>query len=216
VISEGKARLGVLGSGKGSNMVAVAEACGSGQLPARVAIVLADVPDAGILTRARERGIPAQYLPPGPFRTKLDEAAERAYVAALQAAEVDLVVLAGFMRILKGDFLQAFPHRVLNIHPALLPAFPGLEAWRQALDYGAKVTGCTVHLVDQGVDTGPILVQRTVPVRENDTPASLHARIQEQERLAYPEAIAALLRGGVRLEGRRTLGLETTASGAAR
>jgi len=186
-------------------MVALAEACAAGRIPAVIALVIADVPDAGILDRARERGIPARYLPPGQFRTKLDEEAERAYVAALQEAGVDLVVLAGFMRILKGEFLRAFPQRVLNIHPALLPAFPGLEAWKQALDYGAKVSGCTVHFVDQGIDTGPILVQRTVPVLDADTPASLHARIQEAEREAYPEAVSAVLFGTVRVQGRRTI-----------
>ena len=143
-------------------MLAIAETCARGQYPMEVAIVLSDVADAGILSLARNRGIPAQFIPPGKFRTKLDEPAEQAYVAALKGAEVDLVVLAGFMRILKGDFLRAFADRVANIHPSLLPSFPGLEAWKQALDYGVKVTGCTIHLVDQGVDTGPILAQQTV------------------------------------------------------
>jgi phosphoribosylglycinamide formyltransferase 1 len=205
VSAERTYRLGVLGSGKGSNMVALAEACAAGQIPARIALVIADVADAGILERARERGIPACYLAPGKFRTKLEEDAERAYVAALQEAQVDLVALAGFMRILKSGFLQAFPQRVLNIHPALLPAFPGLEAWKQALDYGAKVAGCTVHLVDQGIDTGPIIVQRSVPVLDTDTPATLHARIQEAEREAYPEAVAAVLSGTLSVQGRRTV-----------
>ncbi len=118
---------------------------------------------------------------------------------------VDLVVLAGFMRILKGDFLRAFAQRVVNIHPALLPSFPGLEAWRQALDYGVKFTGCTVHYVDQGVDTGPIIAQQTVPVRDGDTPATLHERIQEAERELYPAALAAVLRGEVLAQGRRTV-----------
>ena len=118
---------------------------------------------------------------------------------------MDLIVLAGFMRILKGDFLRAFPERVVNIHPALLPSFPGLEAWKQALDYGVKVTGCTVHFVDQGIDTGPILAQQTVPVLEDDTPATLHERIQQAERVLYPTTIAALLRGEIQVQGRRTL-----------
>lgn len=186
-------------------MVAIAEACAAGQLPAQIVLVLSDVSDAAILERARERGIPARFLPPGRFRTKLDEDAERAYVAALREARVDLIVLAGFMRILKGEFLRAFPQRVLNIHPALLPAFPGLESWKQALDYGVKVTGCTIHFVDQGIDTGPIVVQRAVPVLDDDTPASLHARIQEAERVAYPEAIAAALSGRVAVDGRRVV-----------
>jgi phosphoribosylglycinamide formyltransferase 1 len=196
-------RLGVLGSGKGSNMMAIADACAHGRLPAQVVLVLADLPDAGILARARERRIPAEYLPPGPFRTKLDDAAEQAFLKALLVQRVDLVALAGFMRILKPGFLRAFPQRVVNIHPALLPSFPGLEAWKQALDHGVKVTGCTVHLVDEGIDTGPILVQRPVPVLDDDTPATLHARIQEQEREAYPEAIAALLEGRLQIDGRR-------------
>jgi phosphoribosylglycinamide formyltransferase-1 len=194
VSGERKYRLGVLGSGKGSNFVAIADACKAGDFPAEVAIVMSDVADAGILTRARERGLRAEFIAPGKFRTKLDEGAELAYIQALQAARVDLVVLAGFMRILKGEFLRAFAQRVVNIHPALLPSFPGLEAWKQALDYGVKVTGVTVHLVDQGIDTGPILAQQTVPVLEGDTPASLHARIQEAERQLYPATIAMLAR----------------------
>jgi len=205
-VSEGKKfKLAVLGSGQGSNMAAIAEACRAGRLPGEVAIVLSDAAGAPILTRATERGIRAEFIPPGKFRTKLDEAAEQAYIAALQQARVDLIVLAGFMRILKGDFLRAFPERVVNIHPALLPSFPGLEAWKQALDYGVKVTGCTVHFVDQGIDTGPILSQQTVPVLDNDTPATLHERIQQAERVLYPTTIAALLRGEIQVQGRRTL-----------
>lgn len=196
-------RLGVLGSGKGSNFVALAGACAAGRLPAEVVLVLSDVPDAGILARAHEWGIPAQYLPPGPFRAKLDDAAEAAYIAALRAARVDLVVLAGFMRILKAPLLRAFPQRIVNIHPSLLPAFPGLEAWKQALDYGVKVTGVTVHLVDHGVDTGPIVAQAPVPVEDDDTPETLHARIQEVEHRLYPEAIARVLAGDWVVEGRR-------------
>ena len=198
-------RLGILGSGKGSNAAAIADACASGEIPARVAVVVSDVPDAGILDRARERGLPALYLPPGKFRTKLDDAAEDAYIDALQKAEVDLVVLAGFMRILKGEFLRTFANRVVNIHPALLPAFPGLEAWRQALDYGVKVTGVTVHFVDQGIDTGAIIAQETVPILPGDTAETLHGRIQEVERKIYPASIAALARGEIRVAGRQTL-----------
>ncbi|HWY78040.1 MAG TPA: formyltransferase family protein, partial [Verrucomicrobiae bacterium] len=138
---ERKFRLGILGSGKGSNFVAIADACASGNVPAEVAAVLSDVEDALILTRARERGLPARFISPGKYRTKLDEEAEAAFIGALREVEVDLVVLAGFMRILKGEFLRTFAQRVINIHPALLPSFPGLEAWKQALDYGVKVTG---------------------------------------------------------------------------
>jgi phosphoribosylglycinamide formyltransferase-1 len=198
-------RLGVLGSGKGSNFVALAEACAAGKVPASVAVVLSDVPDAGILARAAERGIPAKFVAPGAFRTKLDAGAEAAYVGELQAARVDLVVLAGFMRILKSGLLGAFPQRVVNIHPSLLPAFPGLKAWRQALDYGVKFTGVTIHLVDEGVDSGPILAQATVPVQDDDTAAALHERIQQVEHELYPAAIAAWLRGELVIQGRRVV-----------
>ncbi len=198
-------RLAVLGSGKGSNLAAIAEACLAGKIPAEVAMVLSDVAEAGILAQAQERRLAAEFIAPGKFRTKLDEEAERAYISRLVAAEVDLVVLAGFMRILKGDFLRAFPMRVVNIHPSLLPAFPGLEAWKQALDYGVKATGCTVHFVDQGVDSGPIIAQETVPVLQGDTPASLHERIQQAERQLYPRCVGALAEGRVLVKGRQTV-----------
>jgi phosphoribosylglycinamide formyltransferase 1 len=198
-------RLGILGSGHGSNAAAIADACAAGTIPARVALVLSDVENAGILAQARVRGLPARFIAPGQFRTKLDEAAEAAFLEALRQAEVDLVVLAGFMRILKGELLRAFAQKVVNIHPALLPAFPGLEAWKQALDYGAKMTGVTVHFVDQGIDTGPILAQEPVPVMPGDTPESLHARIQEAEWKVYPAVIGALARGRIRLQGRQTV-----------
>ncbi len=200
----GTFRLGVLGSGKGSNFVAIADAIAAGGVPAEVAVVLSDVADAGILAHARDRGLPAKFVDPGRFRTKLDETAEAAFISALREARVDLVVLAGFMRILKGEFLRAFEGRVVNIHPSLLPSFPGLEAWKQALDYGVKVTGCTVHLVDQGVDTGPILAQRAVPVLDGDSVATIHSRIQVAERELYPEVIARLARGEVSVKGRIT------------
>jgi phosphoribosylglycinamide formyltransferase-1 len=198
-------RLGLIGSGKGSNAAAIADACAAGLIPAQVAIVISDVADAGILQRARERGLPAVFIAPGKFRAKLDEPAEAAYVRALQEAKVDLVALAGFLRILKDGLLRAFPQRVVNIHPSLLPAFPGLEAWKQALEYGVKYTGVTVHFVDQCVDTGPVIAQRPVPVLPGDTPATLHARIQEAERVIYPEALAALARGAVSVQGRQTV-----------
>ena len=186
-------------------MVAIAEACASGQIPAEIAIVISDVADAGILDRARERKLPAEFIAPGKFRTKLDEQAEQAFVKRLAEAEVDLIVLAGFMRILKGDFLRAFANRVINIHPSLLPAFPGLEAWKQALDYGVKVTGCTVHFVDQGIDSGPILGQETVPVLEGDTAATLHERVQQAERSLYPKVVRALAEGRITVKGRQTV-----------
>lgn len=205
-MSNGKTfTLGVLGSGKGSNFVAIAEACAAGKVPARVGVVISDVETAGILTHARNCNIPAEYLAPGKFRTKLDEESEALYIKRLQDAQVDLIVLAGFMRILKGQFLRAFEGRVINIHPSLLPAFPGLESWRQALDYGVKVTGCTVHYVDQGIDSGSIIGQQTVPVWDNDTPATLHERIQVAERELYPRCVAALARGEVKVQGRQTV-----------
>jgi len=198
-------RLGILGSGKGSNAAALEDACADGTIPARVALVLSDVENAGILAQARERKIPSRFIPPGKFRTKLDETAEAAFLEALREAEVDFVVLAGFMRILKGELLRAFAGKVVNVHPALLPAFPGLEAWKQALDCGAKVTGVTVHFVDQGIDTGPIIAQEPVRILPGDTPESLHARIQEVERKIYPAVIGALARGEVRVNGRQTI-----------
>jgi phosphoribosylglycinamide formyltransferase 1 len=198
-------RLGVLGSGKGSNMVAIADACAAGHIPAEIAVVLSDVAEAGILERARERNLVAEFIPPGKFRTKLDDEAERAFVTRLIEARIDLIVLAGFMRILKGEFLRAFANRVINIHPSLLPAFSGLEAWKQALDHGVKVTGCTVHFVDQGIDSGPILAQETVPVLSDDTPATLHERIQNVERQLYPKVIAALAEERIVVKGRQTV-----------
>ena len=198
-------RLGVLGSGKGSNFVALADALAAGKIPAEVAIVLSDVEGAGILSHARERKLPAQFIPPGKFRNKLDEEAERAFVAALLAAKVDLIVLAGFMRVLKGDFLRAFEGRIVNIHPSLLPSFPGLEAWKQALDQGVKVAGCTVHFVDAGVDSGAIIGQQAVPVLDNDTAASLHQRIHMAEHELYPKCVAAIARGEISVQGRRVI-----------
>jgi phosphoribosylglycinamide formyltransferase-1 len=198
-------RVGVLGSGAGSNFQAIAEACATGRLPAQVALVLSDVAGAGILERARQRNIPARFVPPGNSRAKLDEDAERAYVEALRTAEVDLVALAGFMRVLKGQFLRAFPGRIVNIHPSLLPAFPGLEAWKQAHAYGVKVSGCTVHFVDAGVDSGPIIGQQAVPVLDDDTPESLHQRIHAAEHELYPRCLAAIARGQAALEGRRVI-----------
>lgn len=200
-----KFRLGVLGSGKGSNFVALAEAIALGQVPAEVALVLSDVVDAGILEQARSRGLPARYIAPGMYRTKLDAEAERAFTQALLAAEVDLVVLAGFMRVIKSGFLQAFAGRIVNIHPSLLPAFPGLQAWRQAWEHGVRVTGCTVHFVDAGVDSGPIIGQQAVPVQDDDTPESLHERIQAAEHRLYPACIAALAWGGLSVQGRRVV-----------
>ena len=192
----------MLGSGRGSNFVAIADAVAAGNIPGEIALVLSDVENAGILEHARQRKLPAQFVAPGKFRTKLDEESESAYVKALQDAKVDLVVLAGFMRVLKSDFLRAFEGRIVNIHPSLLPSFPGLEAWKQALDHGVKVTGCTVHFVDAGVDCGPIIGQQTVPVLDNDTPETLHSRIHSAEHELYPKCVAAVARGRIAVRGR--------------
>jgi phosphoribosylglycinamide formyltransferase 1 len=198
-------RLGILGSGKGTNFVAIADACAAGKIPAEIAVVLSDVADAGILTRARERNIPAQFIPPGKFRTKLEEEAEHAFVETLRAAKVDLIVLGGFMRVLKGEFLRAFEGRIVNVHPSLLPSFPGLEAWKQALDHGVKLTGCTVHFVDAGVDAGPIIGQQTVPVLDSDTAESLHQRIHAAEHELYPKCVAEIAHGEISVVGRRVI-----------
>src|SRR2546423_1834101 len=204
-MAERKFRIGVLGSGMGSNFVAVAEAAAGGSLPAEIAIVLSDVESGGILERARERNLPAKFIAPGKFRTKLDDEAERAFIEELAGAEVDLIALAGFMRVLKGEFLRKFEGRIVNIHPSLLPSFPGLEAWKQALDHGVKITGCTVHFVDAGVDSGPIIAQQAVPVLEGDTPETLHERIQIAEHQLYPQCLAGLATGLIKVKGRRVV-----------
>lgn len=198
-----KLHLGVLGSGAGSNMQSIVDAIAAGGLDAEIRLVLADFPDAKILERAERHGIPHRYLDCAPWKTKLEGPAEDLCIELLKAAGVDTVVLAGFMRIVKPKLLAAFPNRVLNIHPALLPAFPGVHGWTQALDYGCKVAGVTVHFVDAGTDSGPIIVQKAVPVLEDDTPESLHARIQVQEHIAYPEALNIVSMGNYRIEGRR-------------
>ena len=200
-----KLHLGVLGSGAGSNMQSIVDAIEKGELDAEIKIVLADVEDAKILERGRKHGLRSEYLDCAPWKTKLEGPAEDRCIEILKAAGVDTVVLAGFMRIVKPKLLAAFPNRVLNIHPALLPAFPGVHSWTQALDYGCKVAGVTVHFVDAGTDSGPILVQKAVPVLEDDTPETLHARIQVQEHLAYPEALRIIASGDYRIEGRRVV-----------
>ncbi len=188
----GRLALGILGSGTGSNCRALLEQIRAGELEAEARLVISDVADAGILAVAREFGVPSVFLPPGKSRSKLAPEAEVELVRLLRAAGVELVVLAGFMRIVKSTLLEAFPQRILNIHPSLLPKFPGRDAWAQALAAGEAVTGCTVHFVDEGIDTGEIVAQREVPILPNDTPVSLHARIQLAERELYPAVIAEL------------------------
>ncbi len=185
-------RLGVLGSGKGSNFRAIADAIASGHLAAEVRVVISDVESAGILALARNRGLQADYVAPGRFRTRMEPEAEERVVELLQAAGVELVVLAGYMRMIKAPLLEAFPRRIINIHPSLLPQFPGLESWAQALAAGVPKTGCTVHYVDSGMDTGEILAQSEVPVLPGDSAESLHARIQEAEHVIYPAVVARL------------------------
>jgi phosphoribosylglycinamide formyltransferase-1 len=185
-----KLALGILGSGKGTNCRAILEQISAGSLEAEARLVVSDVFDAGILDIAREFGVPNVYLPPGKFRTRLEPNVEMELVRLLREAGVELVVLAGFMRLLKEPMLGAYPSRIINIHPSLLPKFPGMESWRQALEAGEKVTGCSVHYVDAGIDSGEIIAQRKVPVLPGDTPESLHSRIQVAERVLYPEVIA--------------------------
>jgi phosphoribosylglycinamide formyltransferase 1 len=185
-----KLALGLLGSGKGSNCRAILEQISAGKLQAEARLIVSDVFDAGILDIGREFGVPNIYLPPGKFRTRLEPVVEMELVKLLQNAGVELVVLAGFMRVLKESMLKAFPRRIINVHPSLLPKFPGIEAWKQALAAEENVTGCSVHYVDAGIDSGEIIAQRKVPVLPGDTPESLHARIQVAERALYPEVIA--------------------------
>lgn len=184
-----KIRLGILGSGKGSNFRAILEAIQAGQINAEVAVVLSDVPGAGILQYAADAGLRAEEIVEPKFRTRLSPEVEEGLVRTLKEAGVDLVVLAGYMRMVKSTTLDAFPRRVINIHPSLLPKFPGLEAWKQALEAGESVTGCTVHYVDSGMDTGEIIAQESVPVLPDDTAASLHARIQVAEHHLYPAIV---------------------------
>lgn len=190
-----KLRLGVLGSGKGSNFRAIQEAIHAGKLDAEVRVVFSDNEDAGILEFARSVGIPAEVLKETRYKSRLSPEIEEGLVQALRNTDVDLVVLAGYMRMVKAPLLEAFPRRVINIHPSLLPKFPGLEAWRQALEAGETVSGCTVHYVDEGMDTGEIIAQAEVAVLPGDTAESLHARIQVAEHRLYPEVVGRFARG---------------------
>jgi phosphoribosylglycinamide formyltransferase 1 len=185
-------RLGVMGSGKGSNFRAVMEQIVNGRLNAEVRIVISDVNDSGILSLARDFQVPGLYVQPGRFRTRMEPEVEADIVRLLGEAGVELVVLAGFMRIVKEPLLSAFPRKIINIHPSLLPKFPGLEAWKQALAAGEKATGCTVHYADEAVDAGEILGQEIVPILPGDTPESLHGRIQLAEHLLLPSVIAGI------------------------
>jgi len=198
-------RLGVLISGRGSNLQALIDAIAGRRLDASIALVISNHADAAGLERARAAGIEAICLPHRQYATRDDY--DRALASELQARDVGLVCLAGFMRLVGGPLIEAFPNRILNIHPSLLPAFPGLDAQRQAIEHGVKVSGVTVHLVTAELDGGPIVVQRAVPVVTGDTPESLSARILEEEHRAYPEAVRLILDGSWRVEGRRVVAL---------
>ena len=197
--------LGILLSGRGSNFEAIARNVAAGRIPARIALVVSNRENAPGLALARSLGLKTRLIP---SQGKDREAYDREVVAALEECKVDLVCLAGFMRVLSPAFVRAFPGRILNIHPALLPAFPGLDAQKQALEAGVKFSGCTVHLVDEGVDTGPIVRQAVVPVLDNDTVETLSARILQEEHRIYSEAICLMLEGRVRVEGRRVISNE--------
>ena len=193
--------LGILLSGRGSNFLAIADAIDAGAIPnARIAVVISNVPDAPGLAAARERGLAALALD-SRGRKRAEHDAD--VVAALRQHHVELVCLAGYMRLLSPDFVRAFPHRILNIHPSLLPAFPGLDAQQQAFDYGVQVAGCTVHFVDEELDHGVIVLQRAIPVLPSDDAHTLAARILQEEHQAYPEAIARVLSGRFQVVGRR-------------
>lgn len=187
-----KLKIGVLGSGKGSNYQAIQEAINAGALEAETRIVLSDVEDSGILKLARGYGVSAMHVPPGSFKTKLDPEVEEKVAQILKFKGVELVVLAGYMRMLKKPMLEAFPGKIINIHPSLLPKYPGIDAWKQALEAGEKKTGCTVHYIDEGMDSGKIIAQCEVPVMPGDTAATLHARIQKAEHKLYPEVIGRI------------------------
>ncbi|WP_258358521.1 phosphoribosylglycinamide formyltransferase [Moorella sulfitireducens (nom. illeg.)] len=193
--------IGILVSGRGSNMEAIADAVACGSVPARIQVVISDRPEARALELARRRGLKACCLEPRDYPSR--QAYDQALAATLKKEGVELVVLAGFMRLLSQDFLDQFPDGVINIHPALLPAFPGLNAQRKAWEYGVKFSGCTVHFVDAGTDTGPIIAQAVVPVKDDDTPETLAARILVEEHRLYPEVIKWLAEGRVTMQGRR-------------
>ena len=195
-------KIGILLSGRGSNFEAIADSIAAGRLPAQIAIVISNRAEAPGLESARRRGLNARLIP-SKGRTREEHDAEVA--AALREAQVDLVCLAGYMRLLSPEFVRAFPDRIINIHPSLLPAFPGLEAQKQAFEYGVKVSGCTVHFVDEHLDHGPIILQKTVPVLDDDDAHSLAARILEQEHIAYSEAIGLVLSGEFEVQGRKAM-----------
>ncbi len=203
-------KIGILLSGRGSNFEAIADSINAGRLKAEIAIVISNRADAPGLDSATRRGLSARLIP---SKGRVREEHDAEVVAALRGAQVDLVCLAGYMRLLSADFIRAFPNRIVNIHPSLLPAFPGMEAQKQALEYGVKISGCTVHFVDEHLDHGPIILQKTVPVLEGDDVHSLSARILAQEHKAYSEAIALVLSGEIEVQDRKVVRKSTRAEG---
>ncbi len=197
----GKLRLGVLASGGGTNLQTLIDRSRDGSMAAEIVLVLSNNPGAGALKRAAEADIPTACIDHRNFDNR--EEYDREVVAALKRSRVELVALAGFMRLISGAFLEAFPNRIINIHPALLPAFPGLHVQRKALEYGSRFSGCTVHFVDSGMDTGPIIIQAVVPVLDDDTEETLSARILVQEHLIYPRAVQLIAENRVRIEDRK-------------
>lgn len=200
-------RVGVLLSGRGSNLQAVIDAIEAGSVSATIAVVLSNKRDAPGLERARKHGVTDVFLDPKPFAGQPDsrEAYDRAVLEVLQKHDVDLVLLAGYMKIVTSVLVKAFENRMMNIHPSLLPSFPGLDVQKKAIDHGCKIAGCTVHFVTEGVDEGPIIIQAAVPIHEEDSPESLAARILEQEHQIYPRAVQLFAEGRLRVEGRRVV-----------
>lgn len=196
-------KIGILISGRGSNMFALVEAVNTGEIPnSEITVVISDKPEAAGLQKAREKGVEAIVIERGK-RTRREHDAET--IAELKKRGVELICLAGYMRLLSAEFIEAFRNKIINIHPSLLPSFPGLDAQQQAFDYGVKYSGCTIHFVDEGLDSGAIIAQKVVPVSDDDTPETLAARILEQEHRLYPEAVAKIVLGKYEIKGRRVI-----------
>jgi phosphoribosylglycinamide formyltransferase-1 len=214
-MSANKLRIGVLASGRGSNLQAIIDAVEAGTLQVQIAVVLSNKKDAQALERARRHHLVDVFLDPKPYAGRPDgrEAYDQAILEVLKAHEVELVALAGYMKIVTPALIKAYEHRIMNIHPSLLPAFPGLDAQQKALEWGVKLAGCTVHFVTEGVDEGPIIIQAAVPVVEGETPESLAVRILEQEHRIYPRAIQLYAEGRLQVEGRRVRVFGVSASG---
>ncbi len=198
-----KLKIGVLVSGRGTNLQSIIDNIENKNIPAEIVIIISNIPDAYALSRAEKHGIKTKVIEHKAFKAR--EEFEKAIIETLKAESVELVCLAGFMRLLSPFFINTFKHRIMNIHPALLPSFPGTHAQKQAFDYGVKITGCTVHFVDEGTDTGPIIIQEAVPVLDNDTDESLSSRILEKEHTLYPKAIKLFAEGKIEVRGRRVI-----------